>query len=219
MVQCWNTLKCVFEYDTGAIQLDNEKPHFFQRETKMTLKPERWAPPLGAHSEYLIREQANWVRVFCPPFQSAKALSRPRRAHCNVPRQQGSTAAQHPNFLTQPKSPALGWREWDQLKSHRITELYGLEGTSRDHCDQPPCKKDSLHQAAQVQVGLKYLQRRRLYNLPGQTVPLLCHLQHKEVILHVGVKLPTLQFMAISLRPVPTDHWKEVSHVPLSPTL
>jgi len=37
-------------------------------------------------------------------------------------------------------------------------------------------KQDHLQQAVEdlVQVGLEYLQRRRLHNLPGQPVPVLC---------------------------------------------
>ena len=45
-------------------------------------------------------------------------------------------------------------------------------------------KKAHLQQAAQdlVQVGLGYLQRRRLHPLPGQPVPGLCHPQSEEVL-------------------------------------
>jgi len=43
----------------------------------------------------------------------------------------------------------------------------------------PPQKQGHLEQAAEdlVQVGLEYLQRRRLHNLPGQSVLVLCHPQ------------------------------------------
>lgn len=52
----------------------------------------------------------------------------------------------------------------------RITELKELEGTSRDHQVQLSCKARSLQQAAEVgiQVGHKYLQKRKIHNLPGQ---------------------------------------------------
>ena len=81
-----------------------------------------------------------------------------------------------------------------------ITELKGLERTSRDHQVHPLCKAGSLQQAAQVgiQAGLEYLQKRRTHNLPGQPVPVLHHPQHEEVLSHIAVELPMLQFMATS---------------------
>ena len=47
-----------------------------------------------------------------------------------------------------------------------------------------PPKLSHLQQAAVdlVQVGLEYLQRRRLHNLPGQPVPVLSHPQREEVL-------------------------------------
>jgi len=51
------------------------------------------------------------------------------------------------------------------------------------HLVQPPLPKQGhLQQAAQdlVQVGLEYLQRRRLHNLPRQPVPVLRHPQREE---------------------------------------
>jgi len=50
----------------------------------------------------------------------------------------------------------------------------------RDLCGSssptPLLKQGHPEQAAQdrVQAGLEYLQRRRLYSLPGQPVPMLC---------------------------------------------
>ena len=99
-----------------------------------------------------------------------------------------------------------------------ITELQRLEGTSREHWVQPPCKAGSLQQVG-VQVGLEYLQRRRIHSPWGQPVPVLRHPYCEEVPSHIGAELPMLQFMVISPCPVPTDCWKEVGHVPLNPTL
>ena len=65
----------------------------------------------------------------------------------------------------------------------------------RDLCGSssptPLPKQGHLQQAAQdfVQVGLEYLQRRRLHNLPGQPVPVLHHPQREEVLPHVQTEL------------------------------
>jgi len=58
-------------------------------------------------------------------------------------------------------------------------------------------KQGHLQQAAEdlVQAGLEYLQRRRLHNLPGQPVPVLRYPQSEEVLPHVQVELPMLQFV------------------------
>jgi len=78
-------------------------------------------------------------------------------------------------------------------------------GVGRDLCgsSSPTLlpKQGHLQQAAQdlVQAGLDYLQRRRLHNLPGQPVPVLCHLQREEVLPHVQMELPMLQFVPVTL--------------------
>ena len=61
----------------------------------------------------------------------------------------------------------------------------------------PLPKQCHLQQAAQdlVQVGLEYLQRRRLHSLPGQSVPVLRHPQSEEVLPHVQTELPMIQFV------------------------
>ena len=53
-------------------------------------------------------------------------------------------------------------------------------------------------------MGLEYLQRRRLHNLPGQPVPVLCHSQSEEVLPHVQTELPMLQFVPVA--PCPADY-------------
>ena len=72
----------------------------------------------------------------------------------------------------------------------------------------PSVKVGSLDLVAQVgsQTSLECLQRRRLHNLSGQSIPVLCHPHHEEVLSHIGVEFPLLQFMAASPCPVPTDH-------------
>jgi len=48
---------------------------------------------------------------------------------------------------------------------------------------------------------------------------MLCYPHCEEVPLYIGAELSMLKFMAISPCPIPTDHWKEVGHVSLTPTL
>jgi len=68
------------------------------------------------------------------------------------------------------------------------SQNHSMVGVGRDLCGSssptPLPKQDLLQQAAQdlVQMGLEYLQRRRLHILPGQPVPVLCHPQSEEVL-------------------------------------
>ena len=90
--------------------------------------------------------------------------------------------------------------------NHRIL------GVGRDLCGSssptPLPKQGHLQQAAQdfVQVGLEYLQRRRLHNLPGQPVPGLHHPRREEVLPHVQLELPMLRFVPIAPCPVAGHH-------------
>jgi len=85
-------------------------------------------------------------------------------------------------------------------------------GVGRDLCGSssptPLPKQSHLEQAAQdlVQMGLEYLQRRRLHNLFGQPVPVLRHPQTEEVLPHVQLELPMLQFVPIAPCPVARHH-------------
>jgi len=69
----------------------------------------------------------------------------------------------------------------------------------RDLCGSssptPLPKQGHLQQPVEdlVQVGLEYLQRRRLHNLPGQPVPVLRRPQREEVLPHVQMELSMLQ--------------------------
>uniref|UniRef100_A0A8B9DDP6 Chromosome 16 open reading frame 72 n=1 Tax=Anser cygnoides TaxID=8845 RepID=A0A8B9DDP6_ANSCY len=85
----------------------------------------------------------------------------------------------------------------------RITERPRWEGTSEDHPVQPPVEQDPLEHLAQdgIQVGFEYLQR-RLHNLSGQPVPVLCHSPSKEVPPHIGPEPPGLQFVLVASPPV-----------------
>jgi len=80
-------------------------------------------------------------------------------------------------------------------------------GVGRDLCGSsspnPLPKQVHLQQAAQdlVPAGLEYLQRRRLHSLPGQAVPVLRHPQSEEVLPHVQVELPMLQFVPVASCP------------------
>ena len=94
-------------------------------------------------------------------------------------------------------------------------------GVGRDLCGSsspiPLPKQGHLQQAAQDldQAGLEYLQRRRLHNLPGQPVPGLHHPQSEEVLPHLQMELPVLQFvLPIAPCPVAGHHWKVWPHPP-----
>jgi len=90
----------------------------------------------------------------------------------------------------------------------RITECSGLEGTSGSSSPTSMLKQGHLQQAAEdfVQAGLEYLQRRRIRNLPGQPVPGLCHPQNEEVLPHIQMELPVLQFVPVASCPVAGHH-------------
>jgi len=111
-----------------------------------------------------------------------------------------------------PSQPVV--LHWGHAKLASITESqnHRIVGVGRDICGSPsptPLPKQShLQQAAQdlVQVGLEYLQRRRLHNLPGQPVPVLRHPQREEVLPHVQLELPLLQFVPVAPCPVVGHH-------------
>jgi len=87
-----------------------------------------------------------------------------------------------------------------------------MVGVGRDLCgsSSPTLlpKQGHLQQAAEdvVQADLEYLQRRRLHNLPGQPVPVLCHSQREEVLPHVQMELPVPQFVPIAPCPIAGHH-------------
>jgi len=84
------------------------------------------------------------------------------------------------------------------------SQNHRMVGDGRDFCGSssptPLPKQGHLQQAAQhhVQAGLEYLQRRRLHNLPGQPGPVLRHPQSEEVLPHVQLALPLLQFVPVA---------------------
>ena len=100
-----------------------------------------------------------------------------------------------------------------------------MVGVGRALCGSPnptPLPKQGHPaQAAQdrVQAGLEYLQRRRLHNLPGQPGPGLRHPQREDVLPHVQLELPLLQFVPVAPCPISGHHWKESGPVLLTPTL
>ena len=77
----------------------------------------------------------------------------------------------------------------------RHRKFHRMIGVGRDLCGSssptPLPKQGRLQQAAQdcFQVGLEYLQSRRIHNLPGQPVPVRRHSQSEEVRPHVQVEL------------------------------
>ena len=100
-----------------------------------------------------------------------------------------------------------------------------MAGFGRDLYESPSPsplpKQGHPEQAAQhrVQAGLKYLQRRRLHSPSGQPVPGLRHPQREEVLPHVQLELPLLQFVPIAPCPVAGHHWEESGPILLTPTL
>jgi len=86
----------------------------------------------------------------------------------------------------------------DESQNHRMV------GVGRDLWGSPSPtllpKQGLLEQVAQelVQVGFEYLQRRRIHNLSGQPAPVLCYPQSEEVLPHVQLELPMLQFVPIA---------------------
>ena len=93
-----------------------------------------------------------------------------------------------------------------ESQNHRIV------GVGRELCGSsiptPLPKQGHLQQAAEdlVQVGLEYLQRRRLHSLPGQPGPGLRHPQREEVPPHVQMELAVPQFVPIAPCPVTGHH-------------
>ena len=108
---------------------------------------------------------------------------------------------------------------------HTESQNHRIVGVGRALCgsSSPTLlpKQGHPEQAAQdlVQAGLEYLQRRRLHSLPGQPVPGLRHPQRGEVLPHVQVELPLLQFVPIAPCPVAGHHCKEFGPILLTPTL
>ena len=83
------------------------------------------------------------------------------------------------------------------------SQNHRMLGVGRDLCGSSSPnhlpKQGHPEQAAQdlVQVGLEYLQRRRLHSLPGQPGPGLRHPQREEVLPHVQMELAVPQFVPI----------------------
>lgn len=72
----------------------------------------------------------------------------------------------------------------------------------------PPAKVDSLQQVAQkgVQESFEYFQRKKLYNLSGQSVPVLYHSYSKEVFTYIHIELPVFQFLTTAPCPIAAHH-------------
>jgi len=104
------------------------------------------------------------------------------------------------------------------LQNHRTTESQNCSGWKdlQRSWSPTPCREGSIQQATQVgaKAGLEYLQRRRIHNLPGQPIPVLCHPQCEEVPLHIGAELPMLQFVADDLSTQTAE-----KRMPMSPSL
>jgi len=92
------------------------------------------------------------------------------------------------------------------------SQNHRMVGVGRDLWESssstPLPKQGHLQQAAQdlVRVGFKSPQRRRLHSSSGQRVSVLRHPQREEVLPHVQMELPMLQFVPIAPCPVAGHH-------------
>ena len=75
------------------------------------------------------------------------------------------------------------------------------------------------HSPGSYLVVFEYLHRRRLRNLSGQPVPVLCHPHSKEVISHVQMELSLLQFGPTASFPVSRHLCKQPGPILLIPSL
>jgi len=134
-------------------------------------------------------------------------------------------------------SDGIGFPDWRMpseiyCRDLRAAWLSGIPGTTSQNGrgwkgplwvtqPNPLPKQGHPEQAAQhhVQAGREYLQRRRLHRLPGQTESGLRHPQREEVLPHVQMELPLLQFVPVAPCPVTGHHWKESGPILLTPTL
>ena len=99
----------------------------------------------------------------------------------------------------------------NEAVNHRITEsqnVRGWKGPLGIPQSNPLPKQGHPEQAAQdrVQAGLEYLQSRRLHSPSGQPGPGLRHPQREEVLPHVQLELPLLQFVPVAPCPVAGHH-------------
>ena len=87
-----------------------------------------------------------------------------------------------------------------------------MVGVGRDLCGSSSptllLKQGHPEQAVQdlVQVGLVESPSLEIFNFPGQPVPGLHHPQREEVLPHVQMELPLLQFVPIAPCPVTGHH-------------
>ena len=130
-----------------------------------------------------------------------------RRCHCSQPpRSFSKPSPKHQTLLTTARL-LQATSSTSSICSYPVfsSQNHRMVGVGRDLCGSssptPLSKQGHLQQAAQdlVQQGFEYIQRRRLHNLPGQPVPVLRHPQSEEVLPHVQMELPTLQFVPITL--------------------
>jgi len=119
----------------------------------------------------------------------------------------------------------LGWRNAKQVQIGRwIAENHRIVGSGRD---LQRSSSPAPLQSRPPMAGCMGRFPSRSWISPEKENPqppwaacssaLLPH--YEEVPSHIGAELPVLQFMAVSPCLVPTDRWKEVGHVLLTPTL